>query len=139
MDLANPGWYSLATRLSDGRRHVVLAVRGDDGKETNLTLSIEGAARLEQEARKARRQATTPFRKVARIVGYVFLLPALYFGLGLELTWLASFVGWHPMEYNREIFVGKDFVTGCLTESTEDDPDHVDAARFTACLERWGP
>jgi hypothetical protein len=42
------------------------------------------------------------------------------------------------MEYNREIFMTKTFVADCLTEFTKDDPDHVDAARFTACLEQWG-
>ena len=31
----------MGSSLSDGRRHVVLSVRGDDGREANLTLSVE--------------------------------------------------------------------------------------------------
>lgn len=131
----NAGSFSVASRLSDGRQHVVLSVCGDDGKETDLTLSSEGAERLEKEARKARRQAMSLFRKAAKLIGYLFLLPALYFGIGLEITWLASLVGWHPMEYNREIFVSKSVVNECLARVTEEDLNRADAIKFKACVE----
>lgn len=49
------GSFSVASRLSDGRQHVVLSVCGDDGKETDLTLSSEGAERLEKEVRDRRK------------------------------------------------------------------------------------
>src|SRR5262245_13638475 len=99
------GSFSVGSRLSDGRQRVVLSVCGDDGKETDLTLTFEGAERFEKEARKARRRAMSRFRTAAKVLGYLVLLPALYFGIGLEITWLASLMGWHPMESNREIFV----------------------------------
>src|SRR5262249_51803561 len=130
----NAGSFSVGSRLSDGRQRVVLSVCGDDGKETDLTLSIEGAERLEKEARKARRQATSRLRKAAKVIGYLFLLPALYFGIGFEITWLASLVGWHPMEYNREIFVSKSNVNECLALATKEDPNRADTTKFQACL-----
>jgi len=130
------GSFSVRSRLSDGENRVVLSICGDDGKEASLTLSIEGTERLEKEARKARRRAMFPFRRAARVVGYLFLLPALYFGIGLELTWLAGLVGWHPMEYNREVFIVKDYVRGCL-EKARKEGDNLNLSVVTACLDRW--
>jgi len=130
------GSFSVGSRLSDGQYRVVLSVCGDDSKEASLTLSIEGAERLEKEARKARRRAMSSVRKAARVIGYLFLLPALYFGISLELTWLAGLVGWHPMEYNREVFIVKDYVRGCLEKARKAD-DTLDATVVTACLDRW--
>ncbi len=132
----NPESFSVSSRQPGGEHNVVLSVCGDDGKETSVTLSIEGTERLEKEARKARRHAMSVFRKAARVVGFVFLLPALYFGLGLELTWLASLVGWHPMEYNRQVFIEKDYMRGCLEEARKDH-DTLNASAVTACLDRW--